>query len=276
MNNFQKLMGGRKAAQPAQRAPDLATLIGPATPRDLLAADFSPGQQIVGSPSLLTAFVVPRGDVQQILVGRPFRAYLGARHAATVDTEAAETTATIDLGGAGLGLVRSTRAAPSFPTQLHPDVRAYKTVASVRTAINVASVNFATGEVGVAGLTAEASNLVEIYYLPSRGTVRFRAVQPSGSDQHSVELFNSTLRALHETDQASGVTAPRINRPGLVGLALGPKWQFAIEVTTPDAIPWGATASELTQLVIPSERAPVITGDERALNAALSAVLRGA
>lgn len=272
MNNFQRIFGGgRRAAASAAQSPSLATLIGALVPRDLLASDFAAGQQFANAPSAAAVFTVPRGDVHQVMTGRPLRMYLGVRHAVSITPAAAVTTGVVDLSTLG-GLVRSTRPAPGFPTQAHPDVRA--TVGG--SAANVTAVDFAAGTVTVGGLTPEAANAVVVEFLPAVGTVQLRAEAPTGLDVHTVELYNNTLRGLHETDQASGVTAPRINRPGLVGLAMGPKWRLVIEVTSPNLIPWGGSISPLTQLQLPGQRAPVVTGDERALSQVLAALLRGA
>lgn len=260
-------------------AAPLAEFLGPQVPRNLNEREFTAAQQVPNFASAFAAFLVPRGDVHQLLVGRPLRAYFGAVVRVTIDTEAAQTTGVADLGDLGLGLVRSTRAAPSFPTQAHPDVRAFLVTAGspeTLAAINVTAVDFDAGEVSVAGLTAEAANVVEIHYLPSRGTLRFRAEQPTGQDQRTEALYNDTFRSLHETDQASGVTAPKIIRVGTVGLPLGPKWRLVLEATTPSVIPWGESISPLTELVLPGLRAPIVSRDEAALGRVLSATLRNA
>jgi len=264
------------AAAPVKRAPTLADLIGPAAPRALTAADFAAGAQIAGAASEIARVTLPRGDVHSVLVGVPLRAYIFGRFVASVATGVGETTAALDLGAAGLTMARSTRDAPALPTSSHPDVRAYSsTDGTTWTARNVSAVDFAAGTVTVAGLTAETAYTLRVYFLPASGAFRVRAIQPSGLDSRSVELYNDSFRALHETDQADGETAPRIKRAGVAAMPLGPKWGVTLEATTAATIPWG---DELAphEVRIPGNRAPVIVNDEASLNRALGAALRSA
>jgi len=270
-----------RAARPAPRAAagrpkPLAEFLGPAVPRALIRADFAAGAQLANVASEVARATLPRNDVHSLIVGAPIRMYLFGRYAETLETGAGETTADLDLGAAGLAMARSTREAATLPTAAHPDVRAYSSEDGITwTARNVSAVDFDAGTVTIAGLEAETEYQLRVYYLPASGAIRVRAVQPSGVDERSIMLYNDSLRALHETDQAAGEVAPRIVRPGLATLPLGPKWAVSIEATTAATIPWADTLAP-HEVRFAGRRAPVVLNDERGLNVALSAALRSA
>ena len=270
------LMGGRPATV-APRARSLADMLGPSAPRALVASDFAAGNHLPNVPSEVGAATIPRGDVHSLAVNVPIRAYLFARASLGVTTGIGETTAALDLGTLGLAMARSTRTAPSLPATGHPDVRAYTAPngGSTWTERSITAVDFDAGTLTIGGLTAETAYDVRVFFLPAAGAVRIRAVQPSGIDERSIELYNDSLRGLHETDQAQADLAPRMKRAGLSSLPVGPKWRIAIEATTPATFAWGDPLNP-SEVRLPGNRAPVVVNDEAALNAALTAALRSA
>lgn len=269
---------GAKPAKAAARVPAQARAMGAVplerrSPRNLVWSDFAAGSQVVGARSVLARHVVPRGDIFEVALNRPLRAYLRALYTETATSDAGGLV-TLNLGAAGLAMVRSTRAAPAAPfTTGHPDVIVYGTPTGggARTVRTVAAVDFDAGTIDVSGLTPSTSYDFEVYYLSGDGELRIRASQPSGVDERTVELFNDTLASLHEVDQANGRTAPRITRPGLTALPLGPKWTLNLEIDSTARFVWTAEAGH--ELRVQGHHIPVAAFDEQQLNALIGQTL---
>ena len=236
------------------------------TPRTLGVTDFAAAAQVIGARSPLARHSVPRGEVFELALGRPLRLYLRALFTVT-GTSAADGTITLDLGAAGRTMVRSTRGAPvgAFTTT-HPDVTVYSTPTGggARAVRTVTAVDFDAGEIDLSGLGNAIEHAFEVYYLAGDGDVRLRAQQPAGIDERTVELFNDTLVSLHETEQANGRTAPRISRPGLTALPLGPTWALVLEINSPARFLWTAEAGH--ELALHGYRVPVAAYDRQALS----------
>jgi hypothetical protein len=266
-------MTAAPANVPAQARALGALALEQRTPRNLVWDDFTAGSQVVGARSVLACHTVPRGDIFEVAVNRPMRAYLRALYTVTAASSAGGLV-TLDLGAASLAMIRSTRAAPTAPfTTGHPDVIVYaeETGGGTRAVRTVAAVDFDAGTIDLSGLTASTSFDFEVYYLSGDGELRIRASQPSGVDERTVELFNDTLAALHETDQANGRTAPRIVRAGLNALPLGPKWTLNLEIDSSARFVWTAEAGH--ELRIQGHRIPVSAFDESQLNALIGQTL---
>lgn len=269
---------GVGASQAPAKVPAQARAIGAValesrTPRNLTAVDFAAGAQVVGARSVLARHAVPRGDVFEVALNRPLRAYLKAYYTERA-TSSVGGLVTLDLGAAGLAMVRSTRPAPAAPfTTGHPDVIVYATPTGggPRAVRTVAAVDFDAGEIDLSGLGNAVQFDFEVYYLSGDGELRIRASQPSGVDERTVELYNDTLAALHETDQANGRTAPRIVRAGLNALPMGPKWTLNLEVDSTARFVWVPEAGH--EIRIQGHRVPVSAFDERQLNALIGQTL---
>ena len=272
--NIAHALGGRNghaSASASNRAapPPVAVPLGSKQPRSLTARDFAPMAQVVNRRSPVARHTVPRGEVFELKVGAPLRLYVMAQTAFTVATNASGE-ALLTLGAVGEAFVRSTRAAPAggFVTPAHPDVMVYE----AGTPVEVVSVDFDAGEIAVTGATASTSVTFTVYMLPRVGDLSLRAVQPSGVDQRSVELYNASMGGLAEMDQASGRTAPYIDRPGLTGLPLGPKWALTVEVNTPFLVDFSDPLAR-HELRIPGAILPVSALDERAIGAVVAGTL---
>lgn len=271
MNPISKFFGRRPAPR---RAPPVVSLIGSKQPRLLDFSDFAEREQIVGVQSVLAAYVVPRGELFELDGVKPFRLALKAR--VTIEDEATDPVGgtILDLAATGVECVRSTRPAPALPSSRHPDVVVYATPsaggATVRA--SVSEYKAEAGTVSVALLTPSTNYDFTVYVLHGNGSLKIRAVQPSGTDSRATELFNDSFRALHETDQANGITAPRLMRGRSGVFSLAPKWEVSLEVNTSVTIAWDADAEHL--LEIHGNRLPVNVNDPAALNAAISGRLR--
>lgn len=260
-------MFGRRTVQ---RAPAPAQAVGAQTPLVLTAADFTQHQPILERLSRLATYEVPRGEMVELDTARPFRLGLKATADSFTGTSSAGGEATLDLlGDYGIELVQSTRPAPTLPSADNPNVVVRKVADDTKVVIK--SINYATGEVVVQGLgNAQAYDLYA-YALVGNGEVKIRAVQPAGVDQVAVELYNETLRALHETDQASGLTAPRLGRGGNTRVPLGPKWLLAVEVVSSAAVTLDPRSEPLLQFH--AYRVPVSVLDQGAINRGVAARL---
>lgn len=263
---LRSLFGRSRAAAARPAAPVQA--IAPQTPRLLTAADFAPSTPNVGQLSRLAAFEVPRGEILELDTVRPFRLLIKAIAPVTVTTS--ETgTATIDLGALGFDLVQSARPAPTLPNVNSPNVIVRNTGGAK---VMISAINYTANTVGVSGLATEASVELVVYALTGNGEVKLRAIQPAGVDQRSVELYNDTLSALHEVDQAYGETAPVLQRGLSPRVALAPKWLLAVEVDAP--IPYTFVAASEPVLQIHGYRVPVNVTQSRELSDVVAARMR--
>lgn len=258
----------RRRAQAAPRRAPAAVPLGVTTPRLLTADDFTAGTPILGVPSRLAVFETPRGEILELDTARPFRFGIKSRHEVTV-TANSSGEGTIDLDALGVDMVRSTRPAPTLPSSAHPDV-IVRTLAGA--AVTITALDFDANEIDVSGLTPSVDNDLVVYALPGNGEVKLRAVQPAGVDESSVELFNDTLKALHETDQARGETAPRLMRGSRARYPLAPKWLLVIEVNSP--LPLTLAPASVPLLQFHAYRHPVAVTDAAAVNQAVAGQLR--
>lgn len=256
---------GRGAPQPAPRQA-AATAIGGETPLLLTAASFAALTPVAGRLSRVGVYEVPRGEAIALDAARPLRALLKS-HVQLTATATAGGEITLDLAAAGISMAESTRAAATLPSASNPNVVVTK--AGVKQTIK--SVNYATGAVVVQGVTPSVSHTVDVYALAGNGELRLRAIEPAGADQRITELFNETLAALHETDQANGLTAPRLMRGGAARFPLGPKWLLSVEVDSPTLVTLAAESEPVLQLH--AYRVPLSVANQAAVNAAVASRL---
>lgn len=259
---LRRLFGGGQPAAP-QAARPAATAIGGETPLLLTAASFTALTPAAGRLSRVGVFEVPRGEAMALDAARPIRALLKS-HVSITATASAGGELTLDLATAGISMAQSTRAAATLPSTNNPNVIVLK--AGVKQTIK--TINYATGSVVVQGVTPSVPHTVDVYALAGNGEVRLRAIEPAGADQRVTELFNDTLAALHEVDQANGVTAPRLMRGGAARFPLGPKWLLTVEVDSPTVVTLAAASEPVLQLH--AYRVPLSVADQRAVNAAVA------
>ena len=120
----------------------------------------------------------------------------------------------------------------------------------------------------IGGLQASKTYSGKVYVPYSQGQIRIRANMPAATDQRSFELFNSTLRALNETDQTRGDTALTLNQGAQRLAALGAQWELVIEVKADRALEWDPQNGARLDLRAYSQ--PVKISDPGRLNAGLA------
>lgn len=247
------------------KAPPAAVPAGAKVPFTLTASDFQGGSPLLSRQSVLASFKVPRGELYELSGVLPFRFGIKAKIEQQAVASSAGGEITVDLGAAGINAVRSTR--PAGGPRTHPDVIFIAAPSAGGAAIkrDIKSYDADANTVTAENLTASTNYDLTIYVLHGNGQVILRATQPSGSDVRSIELFNSTFAALHETDQANGQTAPRLGRGAVQRYPLAPKWTVAVEVNSDVTMAWDDEAEHLLNLR--GQRMPVSVVDPRTLNA---------
>jgi len=221
-----------------------ATALGSQQVR-LTAADFSPalgGKTIPGVRSTLARYRVPHQGLLRLYADRPYGLYLSAFHSPAALTQPAtpDTTYAITL--------------PNLPAQstrvqaAQQDVVVYvwdSTTADVSWTATTVSVDYSTGlvtaNIPVAMQTAGDVLYWAAYYLGSVGGVNLGAQAPAGTDRVVREVWSESVRAVHETDQATGKTALTLaggHRESPYGLPEG--WELLLELATTDTYYWDA------------------------------------
>lgn len=198
-------------------------------PKTLTITSFLAGKQSPGILSAALTFMVPLGQMLFVKGGGSIRFFLKARE---IIKFAADNTGSkvLDLGALGHDLIRSSRPwAGAFPSQAHPDVVVYTSsdngVTYARGTID--AVDFAANTVTVA--TSATTNCIKVYFVPGGGEFEIRAKRPNGSDSINLKIFDSGLRAMHETDQVNQRSQPKIGQPG-TNPPLPPQWELQIAV----------------------------------------------
>ncbi len=243
---------------------------GPARTKVLTWQDFIAGQQTANVASVAAYYDVPLGHAAVLLAQKPIRAFLKSRFNEPFAADAAATRV-INLGGAGLQMVQSTRSAPALPANNHPDVLAYISNDNgvTLTRANVTAINFATGQVTVAKLAT--TNYIAVYYLSANGELEIKAYRPVGGDTVAGRLFNKPLRGLAEIDQSNERSAMVLNLSK--DTALPSQFRLALEVRSSGVISWDALAEH--DLAILTKIAPIEIFDLQALNVEAERGLRG-
>lgn len=203
--------------------------------RQLSFGSFVAGAQTVNLLTPVAYVEVAPGYVMGIKRELQFHLYLKSKHEAAIVADAAVTLA-VDLAAAGYKIVQSTRPAPAFPTQKHPDVHAYisSDAGATWVATDVTAVNWGTSVVTIT--KNAATNRIKVYFLNGQGDVEVQAKLPKGSDNINIKLFGQSQRSIYEVDQTNERSALRI---GLTANALLlPRWRLQLAVRSPGLIPW--------------------------------------
>lgn len=231
-----------------------------ATPRIITAAEFSDREQIAGRLSTVAAYRVPRRTVVGLALAQPFRLNVRGKYETTT-TNDANTTETFDLGAAGYPFVDPPRA---------DAVVAY--VAG--SLVTPTAVDADAGTVTVPK-TASTTEAVVLYPALGVGHMQLVAASPEGADAREILLYQDSLRALNETDQADSRTAPRLERPGLVYLPLGPRWELRIKAEAPSgvAIEWDTAAKHVARFA--AAQASITPAQAAQVDAVIAQKLRG-
>lgn len=231
-------------------------------PDTLDRGDFVGGQSYVANREYkLATFTVPRNEVMQVQA-RPFRVVLKAKVEGS-GTNDASSSEQIDLGSAhSLNAIRTSRGAPSLPTDRHPDVIAFTTTdgGSSWTRQNITAFDAEANTVTIAKPTDTAYDY-KIYVVTGNGRVRLLANAPSGSGALAVQLDNSPLAAYHEVDFADATSALILPERFGDPVRLSQKFEVGIYVTTDVEIPWTSEAEH--EIAIPVYRRAVEILDAR-------------
>lgn len=232
-----------------------------ARPRITRFGDFEARSHVPGRLSTVAALRVARGTVFALALGRPFRLMVRGKFTTTTTNDAA-TDETFDLSA----------AYPFVDPPREAAVIAY--VDGSRVAAGNVTVDADANTVTVPK-TANTSESVVLYPALEAGSVQITAASPEGADAREIVLYQDTLAALHETDQAAGETAPTIERPGFENLPLGPRWELRIKVNTASGtdVVWEADAKHRARFA--AAQAPVPPARERELARAIADRLRG-
>ena len=249
------------------------TINGAPTPRTLAWDAFQAGSQVLSRASFAAFLDVALGHAMVIKGSQNFRLYIMAQYIAQIATDAS-TVQVVDLGAKGLGVVRSARPAPAFPSQSHPDVFAFisNNAGATWTPTNVTAADFTVNTVTV--VKAADTNAIKVYYLPEFGEIALRAVRPVGSDGVNALLWGAPLMDVHQVDQSNTRSAPRFEAgSGGNGWFLPPKFRLGLEVRSPSNIVWTAEARHELAINVLDSRITVLS--ESQLNAMAEVQLRG-
>lgn len=249
------------AQQQAAAAPAVPLERG--RPKTLDYDDFRGDTPIVGSPSRLASFQVPRNSIFEIKRSEPMYIKIRAQNTGEIASNA-DTSFVIDLGAAGRDLVRSPSPA-NTPTQYHPDVTVWLSADNGTTWVraNVTAVDDTANTVTIEKAASTAYKY-ELYYLPGEGELVIQSRTAAGVDARTDRLFNSTLRALNETYQAKGREAPKINDGVGDNISFAPKETIDLLINSQATFVWNERAEH--QLLIPGQIVSVNVHNEALLN----------
>ncbi|MFB9994490.1 hypothetical protein ACFFLM_21265 [Deinococcus oregonensis] len=172
----------------------------------MLAASALP---VAGLDSDVAVFRVPDGSIITLLHDQPMRMFLQARfeQGRVAGAAGSLVTVTVNVNQDGRQLIRTTRADRALPSLNHPDVIAYTQIANgAWTPARVLSINWGTGAVGVE--TPSNAGKVRVYYTFGDGEIVLRAGRPFGGSSGAIQIYRTSARGLHETDQVDRDTAP--------------------------------------------------------------------
>ncbi|MCX7782152.1 MAG: hypothetical protein N2318_00735, partial [Meiothermus sp.] len=102
-------------------------------------------------------------------------------------------------------LIQTKQAAPTLPSQFHPEVAVWALVGSNWVKCPITAINYTTGTITFtepAGVTSSTG--IEIYYTHSDGQFRFRVLRELGGvDDAAATAFNGSFAALHTLEQSN-------------------------------------------------------------------------
>jgi hypothetical protein len=186
--------------------------LGPADPITLTRDKFKPAQHLANVESAFAYYEVPIGHAAMLEANAftlRIKGQIISQFAAS-----APLTVVVDLGAAGLKIAESTLVPPAFPTQAHPNAKAFISDTGLPGSYvptNITAINYVTGQVTVA--KTATTTRVKLYYLLGDGEVVVRGRKPSAYDQDARQIFRSSSRRLNEIDQVDTKTAPKIPTP---------------------------------------------------------------
>ncbi|MEF2280388.1 hypothetical protein V3W47_19005 [Deinococcus sp. YIM 134068] len=164
---------------------------------------------IPGNDSDVATFRVPDGSILTLLHDQPMRLFLQARREVgrVAGAAGSNVNVVVQVNVDGCKLVRTTRADRAFPATSHPDVIAYTLVTGgTWQPARVMAVDWSTGAVTVE--TPNNAGKVRVYYTFGDGEISIRAGRPFGSSGGYIQLYRTSARSLHETDQTDRDAAP--------------------------------------------------------------------
>lgn len=232
-------------------------------------ADFTAGAQIANVLTPVARLKVPANHVYALLAGERIGLYLKGIYEAATPVNA-NVDVTINLASAGFLIDRSTRKAPAFPTQAHPDVHAFISSDGGATwaATNVLAVDFDLSTVQIT--KTGSTNRVRIYALPREGELEIRANIPGGGSRVDSRILNLPIAYIHEVDQTNVRTAPKLDIASVVPIP--EDWTISIEARCPVLIPWVAEAKHSVEFRV--KTAQVTVFDAPALNTLAEQAIR--
>jgi len=102
-------------------------------------------------------------------------------------------------------LIQTKQAAPTLPSEFHPEVAVWALVGTVWQKCPITAINYNTGTITFtepAGVTSNTG--IEIYYTHSDGQFRFRVRRELGNvDDAAATTFNGSFATLHTLEQAN-------------------------------------------------------------------------
>jgi len=146
--------------------------------------------------------------------GEPIRLYLMGQESVTFTTAGSPSTHDFTLSSPP---IRSTRTAPTLPTNAHPDVRVVVTSSGAGVAagtylpVTAFSDGSLTLTVDTSGLTGSTSVTVAIRYLPANQYVQLQVAAPVGSQVRTKALIETGTRdafGRDPTQTGSALTIP--------------------------------------------------------------------
>jgi hypothetical protein len=215
----------------------------------------------------IARLVSPLEAQNALLPDRACDFYLYAQANETYSGALAAGNVTIDLAAKGFRIAESRRTVPTLPSTAHPNVKAIGYAGAAKSALQIVSVDYNTGQVVVnrtAGITR-----IDLRFLNGDGEFSFRAYRPTGGDTAAPLLAKYPFRTIHEADQKNIEESFKFD-----WLAeLPPRWRVALEVYSPAPMPWDDDAPHI--LSIPGLVAPVRVIDASRYNAVAELALRG-
>lgn len=102
-------------------------------------------------------------------------------------------------------LIQTDQAAPTLPSQFHPEVAVWALVGTVWQQCPITAINYNTSTITVtepAGVTSNTG--IEIHYTHSDGQFRFRVLRELGGvDDAAATVFNGSFSTLHTLEQSN-------------------------------------------------------------------------
>lgn len=202
----------------------------------------------------LAQFRVPEDRQLQVRAGeRRIRMYLKGLAVRTGQNLGAPAARNVVVPN----LVQTKQAAPTLPTQFHPEVAVWALVGANWVKCTITAINYTTGTITFtepAGVTSNTG--IEIYYTHGDGQFRFRVLRELGGvDDAAATAFNGSFSALHTLEQSN--LEAMWAWPNEVNLV--PGMRVSLEVyTTNVAMVWNDRAAHYLHIYSESRRLNVV------------------